>query len=343
LNKVFIIAEAGVNHNGSETMALKLVEIAAQCGADAIKFQTFSADKLVAKGTAKAAYQSRETGEGDQYDMLRALELSDTAHRRLAEACVKHRIEFMSTPFDEKAADMLMELGMKRIKVPSGEITNLPFLRYLAAKRVPMIISTGMADMHEIHTAISTVRSVWDAQGGDLGRDALVVLHCTSNYPAEYSDVNLRAMNTISGEFDIPVGYSDHTRGIAVSTAAVALGAVVIEKHFTIDASLPGPDHSTSLAPDELAAMVQSIRAVETCLGSADKHPTDSELPIRLLVRRSVTLVRDVGAGVALTASDLCLLRPGTGITPADFDLVVGRKLIGPLSSGTTLQWSDLA
>lgn len=343
MNKVFIIAEAGVNHNGSESMALQLVEIAAKCGADAVKFQTFSADNLVAKGTAKAAYQTRETGEGDQYDMLRALELSDTAHRRLAEACIEHGIEFMSTPFDEKAADMLMKLGMKRIKVPSGEITNLPFLRYLASKRVPMIISTGMAEMHEIHTAISTVRSVWEAQCGDLGQDALVVLHCTSNYPAEYHDVNLRAMNTISAEFGIPVGYSDHTRGIAVSTAAVALGAVVIEKHFTIDTALPGPDHSASLAPDELAAMVQSIRAVEACLGSADKRPTDSELPIRMLVRRSVTLARDVDAGVALTASDLCLLRPGTGITPADLDSIVGRQLIGHLPSGTTLQWSDLA
>lgn len=343
MNKVFVIAEAGVNHNGDEGMALALVDIAARCGADAVKFQTFSADKLVARGTAKATYQSRMTGDGDQHSMLRALELSDAAHQRLAQACAERNIEFMSTPFDEQAADMLLALGMKRIKVPSGEITNLPFLRYLAGKGVPLILSTGMADMMEIGAAIAAIRQVWAEQGFAPGREGLTVLHCTSNYPAAFQDVNLRAMGTIAVECNVPIGYSDHTAGIAVSTAAVALGAVVIEKHFTIDTSLPGPDHSASLTPEELAMLVQNIRAVEQCLGSAEKCPTASELPIRALVRRSVTLARDVTAGHALAPDDITLMRPGTGIPPAEMDAVVGRRLQCDLATGTTLQWSHLA
>ncbi|WP_300454577.1 N-acetylneuraminate synthase [Accumulibacter sp.] len=342
MSRVFIIAEAGVNHNGSEAMALQLVDIAAASGADAIKFQSFSADKLVAKGTAKAAYQQRTTGAGDQHSMLRALELSDAVYQRLAKACAERGIEFMSTPFDEGAADMLLSLGMKRIKVPSGEITNLPFLRYLAQKRLPMIISSGMADLAEIGSAMAAVREVWSAPDGDVSDDRITVLHCTSNYPAEFRDVNLRAMKSIADAFRIPVGYSDHTRGIAVATAAVALGAVVIEKHFTIDTSLPGPDHSASLTPTELTSLVQSIRAVEQCLGDAEKRPTASEMPIRALVRRSVTLAVERKAGDVLAASDLVLLRPGSGIAPAELDEVVGRTLRRDLTAGTTLRWSDL-
>ena len=224
MSKVFIIAEAGVNHNGDESMAMELVDIAARCGADAVKFQTFSADKLVSRGTAKAAYQSRETGAGDQHSMLKALELTDEMHRRLVDRCALRGIEFMSTPFDEDAADMLMLLGMQRIKIPSGEITNLPFLRYLAAKGVPLIVSTGMADLGEIRQAVGVIKRAWQEFGIALGPDALTVLHCTSNYPAEYADVNMRAMHTIADATGIPVGYSDHTRGIPVSVAAVALG-----------------------------------------------------------------------------------------------------------------------
>lgn len=343
MSRVFIIAEAGVNHNGDEALAMQLVEIAASCGADAVKFQTFSADKLVAKGTAKASYQARETGDGDQHSMLRALELSDAAHLRLAQACARHGIEFMSTPFDEEAADMLLGLGMLRIKVPSGELTNLPFLRFLAAKGVPLILSTGMADMQEIDQAVREVQMTWTRIGYTPSADALTVLHCTSNYPAAFSDVNLNAMQTIGREIRVPIGYSDHTLGIAVSIAAVALGATVIEKHFTIDKSMSGPDHSASLNPDELKAMVDSIRAVAQCLGSATKAPTATELPIRALVRRSVTLLRDIEAGTTLQVDDLALLRPGTGIPPAELDRVAGRQARKAMTAGTTLNWSDLA
>lgn len=343
MSRVFIIAEAGVNHNGDELLAMQLVEIAARCGADAVKFQTFSADKLVAKGTAKASYQARETGEGDQYSMLRALELSHATHLSLAQACARCGIEFMSTPFDEEAADMLLGLGMRRIKVPSGELTNLPFLRFLAAKGVPLILSTGMADMQEIDQAVREVRLTWTRIGHTPSADALTVLHCTSNYPAVFSDVNLNAMQTIGRDIRVPIGYSDHTLGIAVSTAAVALGAIVIEKHFTIDKSMSGPDHSASLNPDEFKAMVDSIRAVEKCLGSATKAPTANELPIRALVRRSVTLRRDIEAGATLQADDVALLRPGTGIPPAELDRVAGRQALKTMTAGTTLNWSDLA
>lgn len=343
MSRVFIIAEAGVNHNGDEALAMQLVEIAANCGVDAVKFQTFSADKLVAKGTAKASYQARETGDGDQHSMLRALELSDAAHLRLAQACERHGIEFMSTPFDETAAEMLLGLGMRRIKVPSGELTNLPFLRFLAAKAMPLILSTGMADLKEIDRAVQEVKAVWARLGHTPSADTLTVLHCTSNYPAEFKDVNLNAMQTIGREISVPIGYSDHTLGIAVSTAAVALGATVIEKHFTIDKRMSGPDHSTSLSPDELKAMVDSIRAIEQCLGSASKAPTVTELPIRALVRRSVTLLRGLEAGATIHPEDVGLLRPGTGIPPADLERVIGRQTRQTLPAGSTLTWADLA
>lgn len=342
MSRVFIIAEAGVNHNGDESLAMRLIEIAASCGADAIKFQTFSADKLVVKGTAKATYQARETGIGDQHSMLRALEMSDVSHLRIAEACGQQGIEFMSTPFDECAAEMLLDLGMRRIKVPSGELTNLPFLRFLAGKRVPLIISTGMADMEEVHLAVKEVKAVWSRIGYPNSPNGLTVLHCTSNYPAEFSDVNLFAMQSICKEVGVNVGYSDHTLGIAVSTAAVALGAKVIEKHFTLDKSLTGPDHSTSLNPDELKALVDSIRVVEQCLGSTTKSPTSSELPIRDLVRRSVTLLRDFEADETIGSEDVALMRPGSGIQPADINRVLGRQTRHALTVGTTLKWSDL-
>ena len=315
---------------------------AASCGADAVKFQTFCADKLVAEGTAKATYQSNNTGEGDQHSMLRALELSDASHLRLAEACVQRGIESMSTPFDEEAANMLLALGMQRIKVPSGELTNLPYLGFLAGKGVPMILSTGMADMHEIHHAVQVVKTTWARIGYNPSINPLTVLHCTSNYPAAFSDVNLNAMQAIGREIGVPIGYSDHTLGIAVSTAAVALGATVIEKHFTIDNAMPGPDHAASLNPDELKALVDSVRAVEQCLGTSTKAPTATELPIRALVRRSVTLVRDIEAGATLQATDLALLRPGTGISPAELDRVSGCQTKKAMKAGTTLNWSDL-
>lgn len=344
MQKTFIIAEAGVNHNGDEGLALQLVETAARAGADAVKFQTFSAEKLVAPGAMKAEYQARETGDGDQYSMLKALELSKSAFCRLYERCRALGIEFMSTPFDEDAADFLLGLGMRRIKVPSGEITNEPFLGFLAAKGIPMILSTGMADLREIVRAVAVVRSARELAGmrEPLG-DVLTILHCTSNYPAACKDVNLLAMQTIARETGLPVGYSDHTMGIAIPTAAVAMGATVIEKHFTLDRNLPGPDHKASLSPHELHALVQQIRDVEEALGATEKRPTESELPVRALVRRSVTAIRPLRAGEVICADDVALLRPGTGIPPAEIPNVIGRVALRDLSPGTTLQWSDVA
>jgi len=341
--KTFVIAEAGVNHNGSDELALKLVEAAAACGADAVKFQTFRADKLVVPGARKAEYQQRATGDGDQYDMLKRLEMSRELHVALIERCNALGIEFMSTPFDEEAADFLVGLGMRRIKVPSGEIVNHPLLRYLASTGLPLIVSTGMADLREVREAVEVIAEARARAGHTQPlAEVLTILHCTSNYPAACADVNLRAMRTIAQETKMAVGYSDHTLGLAVSTAAVALGATVIEKHFTLDKSLPGPDHGASLSVEELAALIRQIRDVEAALGSDVKAPSASELPVRALVRRSVTTHRAVAAGAALQAEDVVLLRPGTGIPPRDFEAVVGRKAKRALAAGVTLNWDDL-
>ena len=341
--KTFVIAEAGVNHNGSEALALELVEVAARCGADAVKFQTFNADKLVSPGVEKALYQEKATGDGDQYSMLKNLELSLDLHHKINLRCNEVGIEFMSTPFDENAADFLMSLGMRRIKVPSGEITNFPFLRFLASKDIPLIVSTGMANLSEVQEAVSVINDERERLGfkQSLG-EILCILHCTSNYPAADCDVNLRAMKTIAQETGLPVGYSDHTLGVAVSTAAVAMGAVVIEKHFTLDKNLLGPDHQASLDPQELRTLVAQIRSVEVALGNGIKQPVDSELPIRSLVRRSVSAARNIPAGKVLELSDLCLLRPGIGIEPKFLNDVVGLVASRPLDIGTTLIWSDL-
>jgi N,N'-diacetyllegionaminate synthase len=341
--KTFIIAEAGVNHNGDEKMALALVEAAAKSGADAVKFQTFSADKVVRKGAETAGYQKQATGESDQHAMLKSLEMSETLHQRLFDHCTQVGIEFMSTAFDEEALDFLVALGIKRIKVPSGEITNAPLLRHMAGKRLPLIVSTGMADLNEVVAAVDIIRQTRTAKGLVEPLTKMVtILHCTSNYPTDSADVNLRAMNTMAQATGLPVGYSDHTLGLAVSTAAVALGATVIEKHFTLDRELPGPDHKASLEPDQLDALVRQIRDVEVALGSDVKAPTASELPVRDLVRRSITTVRNIAKGEAISANDIALLRPGTGIPPAQLDAAIGRRAARDIAADETLQWPDL-
>jgi N,N'-diacetyllegionaminate synthase len=338
-----VIAEAGVNHNGSLDLALQLVEIAARCGADAVKFQTFSAERLVRPGARTAQYQASATGESDQFAMLKRLELPEADYRRIAARCVEVGIEFMSTPFDQEAASFLLDLGMRRIKVPSGEITNLPFLEFLADTDRPLIVSTGMATLEEIAAAVGAIARRRALRGFSAPlAERVTILHCTSNYPAADEDVNLRAMGTIAAATKLPVGYSDHTRGIAVATAAVALGASVIEKHFTVDKSLPGPDHKASVSPEELAALVAQVRTVEAALGSAEKRPTDSELPIRALVRRSVTTNRALRAGQAIATADVCLLRPGDGIPPAELGAVIGARARRDLDAGVTLRWDDL-
>lgn len=340
----FIIAEAGVNHNGDRDLAMQLVDVAARCGADAVKFQTFSADKLTRKGTEKAEYQKRMTGDGDQHAMLAKLEMSHELHHALVGRCAELGIEFMSTGFDEEAVDFLVSVGIRRIKVPSGEITNLPFLTHMASKNLPMIVSTGMADMDEVKMSIATIKQERDRLGLTVPLDQMVtILHCTSNYPAAALDVNLRAMLSMGTQTGMPIGYSDHTLGIAISSAAVAMGARVIEKHFTLDKTLPGPDHMASLEPGELQELVRSIREIEAAMGDGVKAPTTSELPVRALVRRSVTTVREIAAGSAISADDISLLRPGNGIEPAHMRAVIGRVANRNLVAGETLQWSDLA
>lgn len=341
--KTFIIAEAGVNHNGREDLAYALVEAAAESGADAVKFQTFSADRLVRQGAATADYQQRQTGSNDQHSLLKTLELPLPLHEGLFRRCAELGIEFMSTPFDVESADFLAQLGMRRFKIPSGEITNEPFLAHLASYGRPLILSTGMADMDEIARAIEVIGQARNDAGlQTVGADDLTILHCTSNYPAAYGDVNLRAMATIAQATGLPVGYSDHSLGVAVSTAAVALGAVVIEKHFTTDPDLPGPDHRASLTIKELVTMVNQIRAVEMALGSTEKRPTESEIPVRALVRRSVTTLRPISAGVAITPEDIGLLRPGNGILPRERANIIGKRVRHAVNAGTTLQWSDI-
>ena len=339
----FVIAEAGVNHNGSSEMALRLVEAAAASGADAVKFQTFSADRLTRRGAPKAEYQQRTTGDGDQYDMLKALEMSEQLHRDIVRRCDELGIEFMSTAFDEQSLDLLVRLGIKRIKVPSGEITNVPFLRYMARTGLPMIVSTGMATLQEVIDAVQVVADARTEAGHAASlTESVTILHCTSNYPALPGDVNLLAMRTLAEATKLPVGYSDHTLGVAVSTAAVALGARIIEKHFTLDRDLPGPDHLASLNPEELKVMVKAIRDIEQALGDGVKQPTVSELPVRELVRRSATAIRDIPVAGSITADDIALMRPGNGIAPADLELLYGRRARRFIQAGETLLWSDV-
>jgi len=338
-----IIAEAGVNHNGSERMAFELVDAAIAAGADAVKFQTFNAETLVTRIAKKASYQETQTGEGSQFAMLKELELPATTYRRLADYCVKKDIEFLSTPFDEESANFLIELGCQRLKVASGELTNTPFLYFLATKGLPIILSTGMAELKEVSEAVSVIEAVQGELGlAGLSSDPLTLLHCTSSYPTLLPDVNLRAMQTLASQFGLPVGYSDHTSGIKVAPVARALGAKVFEKHFTLDRKLRGPDHAASLNPSELAEMIRAIRDTESLLGSDEKTPTPAELEVRSAVRRSVTLARDVNAGTPLSYADLVLMRPGDGIPPNRLEAIVGRCLKQDLVAGTTLYWDTV-
>ncbi|MDI9817744.1 MULTISPECIES: N-acetylneuraminate synthase [unclassified Legionella] len=334
----FIIAEAGVNHNGDINLAKELIHAAKETGANAVKFQTFKADSLVNKTAEQAQYQKRNSVHSTQYDMLKALEISEDDHCILVELADSLGIEFMSTAFDEESVDFLISLGVRRLKIPSGEITNLPFLEYLAKTSLPLIMSTGMSDLREVKAAVDTIQPFY---GAEL-KNKLTLLHCTSNYPAAYRDVNLKAMQTLANEFSLPVGYSDHTLGILVPLMATAMGAKIIEKHFTLDQSLPGPDHAASMVPEEFLKMVKEIRDAESALGEGLKQPTQNELPIRDLVRRSVALKYELPQGTRLTKDDLILLRPGTGINPAKLHEVIGKRLTVNLNAGSTLQWEHI-
>jgi N,N'-diacetyllegionaminate synthase len=332
---VYVIAEAGVNHNGDLGLARRLVEVAADAGADAVKFQTFRAEALVRRDAPKADYQKATTGESEgQFEMLRRLELSEEAHVQLSLRCREIGIEFLSTPFDERAADLLERIGVARYKIASGEITNLLLLRHVAAKRRPVILSTGMATLDEIGAALEALRAG--------GATDLRLLHCISDYPTRPEDVNLRVMETLRLRFSVPVGLSDHTEGVAVAIAAAALGASVVEKHVTLDRSLPGPDHRASLEPAGLKAMIAGIREVEQALGSPEKRLTSGEVSTRLVARRSLVAGMDLPGGTVLELRHLAAKRPGTGISPMELDRVVGRRLKRAAAQDAILLWDDL-
>ncbi|MHB1013758.1 MAG: N-acetylneuraminate synthase [Desulfurivibrionaceae bacterium] len=319
-DKVFIIAEAGVNHNGELALAKQLVEAAAKAGADAVKFQTFRAEDLVAASAPKAAYQKKTTGTDEsQLEMLKKLELSATDFIALKAHCAAHSILFMSTPFDLESIDFLADLGLETFKIPSGELTNLPYLRKLGGLRKNLILSTGMADLAEVQAAVTALLQAGTQQ------EQLAVLHCNTEYPTPYEDVNLRVMETLRATLHLRIGYSDHTLGIEIPIAAVALGAEIIEKHFTLDKKMPGPDHQASLEPGELRQMVQAIRHIEIALGQGDKKPTPSELHNRAIARKSIVAAQTINKGETLNDLNLTVKRPGTGISPMQWDHVLGK------------------
>lgn len=321
-NKVVIIAEAGVNHNGDLQQARKLIDAAADAGVDFVKFQTFKASKLVTRQAKRAAYQDQNTGDKDsQYDMLKKLELSEKDHRELISYCKEKGIKFLSTGFDGESLAFLKSLGLELAKIPSGEITNLPYLKTIAKLFPKIVLSTGMADIHEVSLAYKVLL--------DNGARAenIIVLHCNTEYPTPMEDVNLKAMFHIKNELKTEVGYSDHTLGIEVPIAAVALGAKLIEKHFTLDRTLPGPDHRASLEPDELKQMVSAIRNVEKAIsGSGIKEPSSSELKNKQVVRKSIVASKPIQKGEVFSEENLTVKRPGTGTSPIYWDSVIGTK-----------------
>ncbi|MCB7480626.1 N-acetylneuraminate synthase [Christiangramia sediminis] len=320
-NQVLIIAEAGVNHNGNLETAKELVDKASIAGADFVKFQTFKASGLVTKSAERAAYQNYNTENSDsQYEMLKKLELSEDAHNILIEYCKSKGIKFLSTGFDLDTLEFLNKLNIELFKIPSGEITNLPYLRKIASFKKPVIMSTGMASMQEVTEAFDVLVNA------GLKKENITIVHCNTEYPTPMDDVNLRAMNRIGKELDVEIGYSDHTLGIEVPIAAVALGAKVIEKHFTLDRNLPGPDHRASLEPEELKLMVESIRNIEKAIsGSGKKEPSKSEMKNKDIARKSIIASKEIKKGDKLTEDNLTVKRPGNGISPMKWDKVLGE------------------
>jgi N,N'-diacetyllegionaminate synthase len=321
MKKVFIIAEAGVNHNGSIELAKKLIDVASDSGADAVKFQTFKAEKLVSKNAQKADYQKQTTDKCEsQFDMIKKLELDLDTHKELISYCKTKNIMFLSTPFDHDSIELLNDLGLEIFKIPSGEITNLPYLRHIGKLNKKVILSTGMANIGEIEDALDVL-----IEAGTK-KENITVLHANTMYPTPMEDVNLKAMITIGNTFDIAYGYSDHTLGIEVDIAAVAMGACCIEKHFTLDCTMEGPDHKASLEPNELKAMIKAIRNIELALGSSVKKPTKSEIPNINVVRKSIVAKTKIKKGEVLTEGNITIKRPGNGINPMQWDEIVGTR-----------------
>jgi N-acetylneuraminate synthase len=326
----FVIAEAGVNHNGDYNLALKLIDAARDAGADAVKFQTFKAERLTTDEAPMADYQTTNTGRSEsQFDMLRRLEMPDDWHVKLKDYCEARGLVFMSTPFDEQSATFLHGLGMAVFKVPSGELINQPYLEHIAAWGKPMIVSTGMGTLAEVDAAMRTIAA--------SGAPPVALLQCVSSYPAAAADVNLRAMHTLQSAFQVPAGYSDHTNGTHIPLAAVALGACIIEKHLTLDRDLPGPDHKASIHPSEFAEMMHCIREIESSLGNGHKLPSPSERNTADVARKSLVAAVDIPAGTSLTRAHISTMRPGTGLPPALLPHLLGCRTRVPLSAGTLI------
>ena len=326
----FIIAEAGVNHNGDLNLARRLIDAAVAARADAVKFQTFRAERLATRNAPKAAYQRQATDPREsQFEMLKRLELSESAHQELMAHCQRQGILFLSTPFEEESADFLERLGIAAFKIASGELTNWPFLAHVARKDRPVILSTGMATLEEVRGAIEIIRA--------NGNPPLVLLHCVSRYPADASDANLQAMRSMVEAFGVPVGFSDHTLGITVAVAARALGACVIEKHITLDRTLAGPDHQMSLEPEGLRALVKDLRLVEAALGDGRKVPAPGEAAVAAVARKSLVAARRIPSGSPLTRRTIDIKRPGTGLPPSMLSRVVGRRAAKDIPAGTVL------
>lgn len=332
---VFIIAEAGSNHNRKLKQAKRLIDVAANAGADAVKFQTFSADKIVAKTSPKAAYMKKVSEKESVYEIFKRVELPREWHRELAEYAREKGLIFLSSPFDEEAVDLLDDLGVPAFKVASGELTNFPLIQYMALKGKPMIVSTGAATIDEVEEAVSVIQGA--------GNKKIVLLHCVANYPAAPEDVNLLAMDAMKRKFKLPVGYSDHTLGITAPLAAVALGAVMIEKHFTLSRKLPGPDHFYSLEPNELEAMVEGIRVVEKMRGTLTKKPMKAELGIRRLARRSIFAKVDIPAGTVISKEMLAILRPAIGLAPKYLNKIVGHRAKVHIRRNEPITWSKIS
>lgn len=322
MEQVLIIAEAGVNHNGSIELAKKLIDVAAKAGADFVKFQTFKAEKLVSKEAKKASYQDRNINDGDisQFEMLKKLELSDFMHKELINYSIQKGIQFLSSGFDNESIDYLDKIGIPLFKIPSGEITNKPFLQNIASKGKDVIMSTGMANLDEIREALYVLTN----EGLSLSQ--ITILQCTTEYPAPISEVNLKAMNTIAETFQVKVGYSDHTEGTTISIAAVAMGATVIEKHFTLDKSMIGPDHKASLEPDELKTMVTNIRNIEKAMGNGVKVASPSEMKNIEASRKSIVALKTIKSGERFSSKNLTVKRPGNGLSPMLWNKIIERR-----------------
>ncbi len=335
---VTIIAEAGVNHNGDLATAKQLIDVATDAGADFVKFQTFKAEKMVSSSAKKASYQLQHDGDDStQLAMLRRLELDQAMHEALIEHANQRGIQFLSTPFDLESVSLLDALGIPVFKIPSGEITNAPLIKKIGRSGKPVILSSGMATLGEIEEALFILLN------SGLSREQVTVLHCNTEYPTPMADVNLRAMQTIGNALGVSIGYSDHTLGIEVPIAAIALGATIIEKHFTLDRTMEGPDHRASLEPNELKQMVRSIRNISLAMGSGIKQPSPSEAKNLKVARKSIHLSIDLPAGHSLKKEDLLMKRPGNGISPMRYEEVVGRTIRRPLSADHQLHWKDLA